>query len=90
MQHRDNQPLMKRGKDRLLTAIEASDHLCRLFLTETSGSSQGYLWRESAVTSYGATVQELLNRLCVLIHISGGEPIRESEFFEMTRRDTQR
>lgn len=90
VQHRDNQPLVKRGKGRLLTAIEASNHLCRLFLTRTSGSDQGYMWRESAVASYEATVQELLKRLCVLIHISSGQPIRESEFFEMTWRNTQR
>lgn len=90
MQHRDNQALVKRGKDRLLTAIEASDHLCHLFLTRNSGSSIGYVWKESAVASYEATVQELLKRLCVLIHISGGQPVRESEFFEMTWRNTQR
>lgn len=90
VQHRDNQPLLKRAKDRLLNAISASDHLCRLFLTRTSASDQDYVWRESAIASYEATVQELLKRLCVLIHVSGGQPLRESEFFEMTWRNTQR
>ena len=90
VQHRDNEPLVKRSKDRLLTAIEASGHLTHLFLTTRTDTDQRYVWRESAIASYEATVQELLKRLCVLIHISGGQPIRESEFFEMTWRNTQR
>ncbi|KAI7206681.1 hypothetical protein KC365_g17003 [Hortaea werneckii] len=86
--HRDNQALVKSGRDRLLTAIEASEHLCRLFLTRDGRSGLGFVWRESAVASYEATTQQFLKRLCVLIHISGGQPIRESEFFEMTWRNT--
>ena len=35
-------------------------------------------------------MQEFLKRLSVLIHISGGQPVRESEFFSMTWRNTQR
>jgi len=35
-------------------------------------------------------VQEFLKRLSVLIHVSGGQPVRESEFFSMTWRNTQR
>ena len=42
------------------------------------------------MASYEATVQEFLKRLSVLIHISGGQPVRESEFFLMTYRNTQR
>ena len=42
------------------------------------------------MASYEATVQEFLKRLSVLIHISGGQPVRESEFFSMTYRNTQR
>jgi hypothetical protein len=42
------------------------------------------------MVSYEATVQEFLKRLSVLIHISGGQPIRESEFFLMIYRNTQR
>jgi hypothetical protein len=42
------------------------------------------------MASYEATVQEFSKRLSVLIHISGGQPICESEFFSMTYRDTQR
>jgi hypothetical protein len=42
------------------------------------------------MASYEATVQEFLKRLSVLIHISGGQPVRESEFFSMTYPNTQR
>ena len=35
-------------------------------------------------------MQEFLKRLSVLVHISGGQPVRESEFFSMTYRNTQR
>lgn len=35
-------------------------------------------------------MQEFLKRLSVLIHISGGQPVRESEFFSITYRNTQR
>lgn len=90
MQHRDNVHLVKGHKESLLTAIQNSDHLCRIFLTENVKRVRGYTWRENAVALYEATVQELLKRLCVLIHISGGQPVRESEFFEMTWRNTQR
>ena len=55
VQHRGNQALVKSGRDRLLTAIEASEHLCRLFLTRDGRSGPGYVWRESAVASYEAT-----------------------------------
>ena len=42
------------------------------------------------MASYEATVQEFLKRLSVLIHISGRQLTRESEFFSMTYRNTQR
>ncbi|KAK6439524.1 hypothetical protein LTR95_004275 [Oleoguttula sp. CCFEE 5521] len=89
-QHRDNGHLLKRSGKALLAAIERSDQLCRLFLTDTGKPVNRYTWRENAVASYEATVQELLKRLCVLIHVSGGQPVRESEFFAMTWRNTQR
>ncbi|KAK0335655.1 hypothetical protein LTR94_011910 [Friedmanniomyces endolithicus] len=37
-----------------------------------------------------AHVQDFLAALCVLIHISSGQPIREPEFFSMMWRNTQR
>jgi hypothetical protein len=89
-QHRDNTNTLD-GTERALTkAIERSEQLCRIFLVQESQSSSGWAWRESAMASYEATVQEFLKRLSVLIHISGGQPIRESEFFSMTYRNTQR
>lgn len=71
-------------------AIERSEQLCRIFIVESDQSPGGWAWRESATASYEATVQEFLKRLSVLIHISGGQPVRESEFFSMTYRNTQR
>jgi superfamily II DNA helicase RecQ len=89
-QHRDNATTLN-GTERALTkAIERSEQLCRIFLVQDDRSSAGWAWRESAMASYEATVQEFLKRLSVLIHISGGQPIRESEFFSMTYRNTQR
>ncbi|KAJ9629274.1 hypothetical protein H2203_001644 [Taxawa tesnikishii (nom. ined.)] len=74
----------------LLAAVERSEQLCRLFLQQDRRSASGFVWRDSALAGYEATVQEFLKRLCVLVHISGGQPIRESEFFSMTWRNTQR
>jgi len=89
-QHRDNAKTLHGTESALTKAIERSDQLCRVFLVENSRSLGGWAWRESAIASYEATVQEFLKRLSVLIHISGGQPVRESEFFSMTYRNTQR
>jgi hypothetical protein len=88
VQHRDNVATLD-GIERALTrAIERSEQLCRIFLVQDSQSSARWAWRESAMASYKATVQEFLKRLSVLIHISGRQPIRESEFFSMIYRNT--
>jgi hypothetical protein len=89
-QHRDNVDLLKKADGALLANIKQSDQLCRIFLVEDKRSLSGLAWRKSAMASYEATVQEFLDRLSVLIHISGGQPVRESEFFSMTYRNTQR
>lgn len=89
-QHRDNADILKGSGTALIKAIERSEQLCRIFLVENSRSPGGCTWRESAMVSYEATVQEFLKRLSVLIHISSGQPVRESEFFSMTYRNTQR
>lgn len=89
-QHRDNAHALKGADGALLADIKQSEQLCRVFLVEDSRPSGRLAWRESAMASYEATVQELLKRLRVLIHISGGQPVRESEFFSMTYRNTQR
>lgn len=88
--HRDNATNLD-GTERALTkAIERSEQLCRVFLVESSQSPGGWAWRENAMAGYEATVQEFLKRLSVLVHVSGGQPVRESEFFSMTYRNTQR
>ncbi|TKA60112.1 hypothetical protein B0A55_12260 [Friedmanniomyces simplex] len=74
----------------LLMAIEHSDPISRLFVADTQQSSYGFAWRDSALAAYESTVQEFLRRLSVLIQISGGQPVRESEFFSITWRNTQR
>lgn len=91
-QHRDsdNDNILQGAQRVLLSSMEQSNQLCRLFLDEDKRSPDGYVWRKSAITSYEATVQEFLTRLCVLVHISGGQPIREKVFFSMTCRNTQR
>ena len=72
-----------RGRDtRLLQVIAQSGQLRRVFHREGT-------WREAGVVSYEGSVQEFLRRLCTLIHISGGQPVREPEFFSMTWRNTQ-
>ncbi|KAK3684401.1 hypothetical protein LTR37_020307 [Vermiconidia calcicola] len=89
-QHRDNRALLE-GSDRiLLSAIEQSEPLCKLFLVKGSGAHGAMTWRESALASYEATVQEFLKRWAVLAHIEGGPPLRESGFFSITWKNTQR
>lgn len=89
-QHRDNVHLLKGADTALLSAIDRSEQLSHLFLSADTRAPNGFVWRETALAAYEATVQQFLQRLCVLIHVSGGQPVRESEFFEMTWRNTQR
>ena len=89
-QHRDNATTLSGSENALTKAIERSEQLCRVFLVENRRLPGGWGWRESVMASYEATVQEFLKRLSVLIHISGGQPVRESEFFSMTYRNMQR
>ena len=90
-QHRDNAALLRGIEKTLLSHIEQSGELCKLFLVRTGGDLGGGLtWRESAIASYEATVQKLLERLIVLVHIESGTPLRESELFSTTWRNTQR
>jgi hypothetical protein len=71
-QHRDNTDVLKGADSTLLANIRQSQRLCHIFLVKDSRSPQGLVWRESAIASYEATVQEFLKRLSVLIYISGG------------------
>lgn len=88
--HRDNAELVRGTEQTLLSCIEKSTHLCKLFLVQADGDLGGLTWRESAAASYEATVQEFLKRLLVLFHIESGTPLREGELFSVTWRNTQR
>jgi hypothetical protein len=74
-QYRDNADLLKRADGALLANIKRSDQLCGIFIIEDERSPGGLMWREGAMASYEATVQEFLKRLSVLIHISGDQPV---------------
>lgn len=89
-QHRDNADILQRTESTLLAAIERPEQLYLIFLIESSWSSSRLAWRENAMASYEDTVQEILKRLGVIVHVCGGQPVRESEFFSMTYRSTQR
>jgi superfamily II DNA helicase RecQ len=89
-QHRDNKVLLEGSTRILLSAVEQSEPLCKLFLTQGSGEHGIITWRESALASYEATVQAFLERWAVLAHIEGGPPLRESELFSITWNNTQR
>jgi hypothetical protein len=88
-QHRDNAHPLKGVDTALLSAIDCSEQLSHVFLSADTRAPNGLVWREIALARYEATEQQFLQRLCVLIHVSGGQPVRESEFFEMTWRNTQ-
>ena len=90
IQHRDNVHLLREADTALLSAIDRSEQLSHVFLSSDTRAPNGFVWRETALAAYDATVQRFLQRLCVLMHVSGGQPVRESEFFEMTWRNTQR
>ena len=90
LQHRDNVPILQGTDHALLSAIERSPMLSQSFVDKNQQALDKCVWRESAVIAYEAAVQDFLARLCVLVHISGGQPVREREFFSMTWRNTQR
>lgn len=88
--HRDNSTWLDGRERKLLSTIEGSETLRGLFLVQDEQAAAGIAWRESALAAYESTVQDFLQRLCTLIHISGGQPVREPEFFAMTWCNTQR
>jgi len=73
----------------LLQTIQQTPALSRLFVGESTKTPGGWEWRASAIASYEAHVQDFLAHLCVLIHISSGQPLREPEFFSMMWRNTE-
>ena len=88
--HSDDRRLLKGSETALLSAIQRSDRLSKLFAKETKGIAGKYTWIYNPISLYAATVQYYLKRLCVLLFMSGGQPIRESKFFSMTWKNTQR
>ena len=60
MQHRDNANLLKGADTALLSAIEQSEQLSRVFLSADTRTSNGFAWRETALAAYEATVQQFL------------------------------
>ena len=80
--HEESVERLRDRETRLLHVIAQSSRLRRLFHREGA-------WREAGVVSYEGEAQEFLRRLCTLIHISGGQPVREPELFSMTWLNTQ-
>ncbi|KAK4902397.1 hypothetical protein LTR49_027085 [Elasticomyces elasticus] len=85
-----NMELLRGANCLLLDAIEQSNTLRRVFVIQKGSEAGEWAWRESAMATFETHVQEFLQRLCVLVHVSGGQPIREPEFFSMMWRNTQR
>ncbi|KAK0771778.1 hypothetical protein LTR59_005462 [Friedmanniomyces endolithicus] len=88
--HPGNADLLRSTDRFLLNVIERSEYLSRLFVMGQASTAGKWTWRQSAIATFEAHVQSFLARLCVLIHISSGQPIREPEFFSMMWRNTQR
>ena len=72
----------------LLTVIQDSKPLRDSFLDANADGAK--VWREKAIERYEAVANEFLIRLLVLIHMGSGQPLRESELFSVTWRNTQR
>jgi superfamily II DNA or RNA helicase len=92
-QHRENVELLKPLAKSLLTAIQGSKPLRDSFIeTAADGSKGGRTkgWRTKAIERYEAVADEFLKRLLVLVHMGSGQPLRESELFSVTWRNTQR
>jgi hypothetical protein len=87
-QHRENAALLKGSATALLTAIQASKPLRDSFLQTAADGTKA--WRAKALAQYETVVEEFLKRLLVLIYMASGQPLRESELFSVTWRNTQR
>jgi hypothetical protein len=87
-QHRENVELVKPLARSLLTVIQDSKPLRDSFLDATADGAK--VWRGKAIERYEAVADEFLKRLLVLIHMGSGQPLRESELFSVTWRNTQR
>ncbi|KAK3617147.1 hypothetical protein LTR22_026828 [Elasticomyces elasticus] len=74
----------------LLHVIAQSVPRRRVFVVQKASAAEGWAWRESAISTFETHVQEFLQWLCVLIHISSGQPLREPELFSILWRNMQR
>jgi hypothetical protein len=87
-QHRENAELLTPLARSLLTVIQDSKPLRDSFLdTAADGTT---VWREKAIARYAAVADEFLQRWSVPAHMGSGQPLRESELFSITWRNTQR
>jgi superfamily II DNA or RNA helicase len=87
-QHRENAGLLRPLASRLRAAIQESKPLRDSFLDTAADGTR--TWRAKAIAQYEAVADEFLRRLLVLIHMGAGQPLRESELFSVTWRNTQR
>ena len=85
-QYWENAELLKPLVRSLLTVIQGSEPLRDSFLDAAADGTKA--WREKAINWYKAVADEFLKRLLVLIHIGSGQPLRESELFSVTWRNT--
>lgn len=74
--------LLKPLTGSLLTVIQDSKPLRDSFLNITADDTK--VWRKKAIERYEAVTDKFLKRLLVLIHMSFGQPLRESELFSVT------
>lgn len=86
--HRENADILNPLAKCLRTVIQDSKPLREMFLDTAADGTK--IWRERAIRRYEATADAFLQRLAVLVHLSSGQPLRESELFSITWRNTQR
>ncbi|ELR07734.1 hypothetical protein GMDG_08531, partial [Pseudogymnoascus destructans 20631-21] len=90
--HRENVALLKPFAGSLRNVIQEPQSLRASLLDTTDedgGADARVVWRQKAIDQYEAVADEFLKRLLVLIHMASGQPLRESELFSLTWRNTQ-
>ncbi|KAJ6437026.1 purine-cytosine permease [Purpureocillium lavendulum] len=85
--HRDNEPVLAPLERALEGVIKSSDALKNSFLDRSGPEVR---WRSKAIALYEATVDSFLTALASPFHMANGQPLRESELFSITWRNTQR
>jgi hypothetical protein len=87
-QHRENAALLEPLAGSVQAVIQESKPLRDSFLdTATDGRK---VWREKAIARYEAVADEFMKGWVVPAHMGSGQPVRESELFSITWRNTQR